>query len=241
MIGFICVMHKCKDCARNTFEPINNFIKSLYKFCKKDFVLYLFDNASDEKYNVPNFGNIKYEYIEDQSLRGLAGPYNDGIISAIEDDCDIIVLINDDIILNETINDFFDIIKNHKYKNVGLYGPLTNGLNKNKSFQEANKPDKGIREITKLKRSFGVLNGFLVAFTKQFYEKFKMRCGRLCDPKCLWKGGERALRKRVIPNGGRMFIIKDCWVLHNKIGGWKKLIRSDKNKSRNKTKNRIKK
>lgn len=217
-------MHKCKDCERNTFDSINNFIKSLYKFCKRDFILYLFDNASDEKYSLP-YKDIRYEYIEDQTLRGLERPYNDGVIRASKE-CDIIVIANDDIVFNKTINTFLDIIKNHKHKNVGLYGPLTNGLNKGKLLQEADKVGKGIMEITKKKGSFGVLNGFLFAFTKDFYNKFKRKKGKLFldDQKHLWKGGERALRKHIIPKGGRLFIIKNCWLRHDKIGGWKKLL-----------------
>ncbi|KKM89322.1 hypothetical protein LCGC14_1249770, partial [marine sediment metagenome] len=52
-VGFVCLMHKCKDCSRNSFNTINNLIRTLYMFCKKEFILYLFDNASDEKYNLP--------------------------------------------------------------------------------------------------------------------------------------------------------------------------------------------
>ena len=36
------------------FELINKFLETLYKFCKRDFILYLFDNQSDEKFNLPN-------------------------------------------------------------------------------------------------------------------------------------------------------------------------------------------
>ena len=222
-IGIVCVMHKSKN-RPNGFELINDFIESLYKFCDKEFILYLFDNASTEEYRVP-YTDIIYEYIEDQTLEGLARPYNDGAKIAAKK-CDIIVFANDDLVFNESINKFFDIIKNHKHNNVGLYGPLTNRLNKGKSHQEAQKAGNGIKEITKIKGSFGVLNGFLFAFTKEFYERFKMRKGNffLNDKKHLWKGGERALRRRVVPKGGRMFIIKDCWLLHHKIGGWKNLL-----------------
>jgi len=215
MIGFICVMHKCKDCGRSNFDTINNFIKSLYEFCKKDFILYLFDNGSDEKYNVPNYPNIKYEYIEDQNVSGLARPCNDGVKMAAKDKCDIVVFVNDDIIFNETINKFFDIIQNHKYKNVGLYGPLTNRCLGN--LQKAEKAGKGIVETNK------TLNGFLLAFTRQFYNRFKFADGKLFDPKYKWGGGEGALKRRIKPRGGKLFIIKDCWLYHHKIGGWRQL------------------
>ena len=225
MIGIIVAMHKCKNCKRNSFDTINNFIRTLYKYCKHDFILYLFDNASDEEYKIPN-KDIKYEYIEDQTIGGLARPYNDGVKRAIKDDCDIIVIVNDDVVFNKTINKFFDTIIKHQHSDVGLYGPLTNGINKGKNFQDADEPGRGIREITKIEGSFGVLNGFLIAFTKEFYHKFKKKSGKFFDDdqKHLWKGGERAFRRRVVPKGGRMFIIKKCWLHHHKIGGWKKLL-----------------
>jgi len=228
MIGFVCIMHKCKDCARNTFYTINNFIKSLYRFCKSDFILYLFDNASDEKYKIPRYNyhpflqtrHIKYSYIENQMLRGLAGPYNDGIKMAILDNCDLIILINDDIILNDTINIFINTVLNHPHKDIGLYGPLTNGVIK-RSPQLAKKAGKGIREITGNKNLN--INGFLMAFTPEFYHKFKLPNGDFCDMKWKWSGGEEILQKRVRAYGGRMFIIKDCWIHHKRHSDWNKI------------------
>ena len=213
-------MHKCKDCSRNSFNIINNFIKSLYKNCKKNFILYLFDNGSDEKYSLPKQENIRYTYIEDQLIRGLAGPFNDGIRMAIEDNCDLIILVNDDIILNETINDFIDIIENHQFKDVGLYGPLSSGVIK-RSPQLAQKAGKGIREITN-NHSLNI-NGFLMAFTPSFYHKFKLPNGDFADMRKKWSGGEEIIQKRARENGGRMFIIKDCWVYHHRYSDWNKI------------------
>ena len=219
MIGFVCIMHSCKDCSRNTFDTINNFIKSLYKYCHRDFILYLFDNASDKKYKIPNYKNIRYKYIEDQTIRGLAGPYNDGIRMSVEDGCDLIILVNDDAILNESINKFINIVENHPSKNVGLYGPLTNGVIK-RSPQLANKPGNGIIEIT---TNFNQnLNGFLLAFTPEFYHKFKLQNGDLADMRKKWSGGEEIIQRRARANGGRMFIIKDCWVYHRRYSEWNK-------------------
>lgn len=225
MIGFICIMHKSK-LRPNGFELINNFIKTLYEFCKKDFILYLFDNESDEKYDVPNYSNIIYEYIENQYLRGLVGPYNDGVKKAIKDNCDIIIPTNDDVVFNDTINIFIDTIENHEHKYISLYGPLTNGVIKNSSYQEAQKPGIGIREITNLngiKKSFTILNGFLWGFTKEIYEKFKLPDENLFATRYKWGGGERNFHNRVKSLGGRVFIINECWVFHHKIRGWKKI------------------
>lgn len=223
-VGFICLMHKCKDCSRNSFDIINNFIESLYKYCKRDFTLYLFDNGSDEVYDVPSYSNIKYIKIEDQTIRGLAGPYNDGIKMAVEDNCDLIILINDDLTLNYTINLFIDTVRNHEFKDVGVYGPLTDGMHIN-SHQLANQPGEGIREITNEYYQFADINGFLMAFTPEFYHLVKLDNGDFCDMKAKWGGGEEIMQDRARERGGRMFIIQECWVRHTRISDWTKMER----------------
>ena len=187
-------------------------------FCKKEFILYLFDNASDEKYNIPYF-DIKYTYIEDQTIRGLAGPYNDGIKMAVKDNCDLIILINDDVVLNNSINNFIDIVLNHEFKDIGLYGPVSNGLHIN-SYQLAEKAGKGIREITHEYDQFSDINGFIMAFTPEFYHLVKLPNGDFCDMRKMWGGGEEIMQDRARERGARMFIIKDCWFYHQRISGW---------------------
>jgi len=222
-IGFVNVMHKSK-LRPNGFKYISEFIESLYKHCNKDFMLYLYDNESDEQYNVTDYPNLKYTYIEDQSIGGLAYPINCGVKEAVKDGCDIIVLTNDDVVLNDTINVFFDIIDKHEYKDVSLYGPLTNGVLPMNYFQKADGPGKGVDEITKINTPCKeLLNGFLYAFTKELYEKVKYLNGELANPSLKWGGGELDLHDRVKAIGGKVFVIKDCWVLHHKIRGWLKV------------------
>lgn len=226
-VGFVVVMHKSK--ARpNGFNFIKGYIRTLYKHCGEVFNLYLFDNASDEKYNVPNYKNLRYEYIEDQYKRGLVGPANDGVNRAIEDGCDIVIFSNDDILFNESINDFINIIKNHKYKDVGLYGPLSNGVFE-LTHQYALKPSKGIIEITNIEeRHKGIIRGFFIGFTKEFYKSFRLENGNLFLTGGKWKRGEMFITKHIKPLGGRIFIIKNCWIYHHKSKGVTKLIRKRK-------------
>jgi len=216
-------MHKSK-LRTNGFKLIDDFIKSLYKYCKKEFILYLFDNESDEKYNVPNYPNIKYTYVEDQSIKGLL-VFNDGTNMAMEDGCDIIITVNDDVIFNKTINNFIDIIENHEYRDVSSYSCLSNGILQKDSLQKAKKSSKGMIETTNLEGHKRILNGFIYGFTREFCEKFKLQTGNLWDENFPWGGGEKALYKRIVPLGGRMFIIKDCWLFHHKIRGWRQFKR----------------
>ena len=224
MIGIVIVIHQSKF-RPNGFEFVNNCIESLYKFLKKDFILYLFDNASVEKYNVPNYPNIKYEYIKDQTIRGLVGPVNDGVDKAVEDGCDIIILANDDIIINETVNDFIDIIENHEHKDIGLYGPLTNGCLKS-SHQYAEKVGKGILELTNEDtKAKAIIRGFFMTFTKEFVKKFRRPNGKFLNEDKLWRGGEVSQLHYIRPLGGRLFVIKDCWIFHYATHGILKRLR----------------
>ena len=237
-VGFVVVMHK-SELRPNGFNFISGYIRTLYKYCKEDFILYLFDNQSDEKYNVPNHKNIRYEYIEDQFKRGLVGPANDGVNRAIEDGCDIVIFSNDDILFNETINDFIKIIENHKHKDVGLYGPLSNGVFE-LTHQYALEHSSGIIEITKEYSHKGIIRGFFISFTKEFYEKFRLPNGNLFRIGGKWRRGEIFISNQIIPFGGRIFVIKDCWIFHHKTKGVTRLIRKmRKNESKSKTKNPV--
>ena len=239
-IGIVCVMHKCNKCSRNSFDIINGFISSLFKYLKDKFKLYLFDNESDEKYHVPKHSNIEYKYIRNQSLRGLY-VINDGIAKAISDGCDIILIVGDDIIFNESINKFIYIIRNHIYNKVGLYGPLTNGV-LNNTLQKARKAGKGIVEITNQQKSYGILSGFCLGFTKDFYYRYRSPQGNICEASNKWGGGERNLINRMKRDGGRVFIIKDCWIFHYKFREWKlRVKRKKKNEGNKKTKNNTRK
>jgi len=221
MIGFVCIMHQ-SELRPNGFRLVRKMIRSLYKSCERDFILYLFDNASNKKFEVPNYKNIRYIYIEDQMIRGLAGPYNDGIKMAISDECDLIILINDDVIISDSINKFINTILSHPHKNISVYGPLSNGLHKN-SYQLANEAKKGIKEITSEKGQFKNINGFMMAFTPEFYHIVKLPNGDFCDMRKKWGGGEEVMQDRARKLGCRMFVIKECWFDHKRLSGWAKI------------------
>ena len=241
-VGFVVVMHK-SNVRKDGFVKINTFITTLYKFCRRDFILYLFDNESDEEYCVPNYPNIVYTYIENQMLKGLH-ILSDGINKAVEDNCDIVFLANDDIVFNRTINKFIDIISRHEHKDVGLYGPLSDGVLE-RSPQYSKGVGVGIVETTnEVIPANKIIRGFLFGFTKEFWERFKLHNGRIVNTLSNWKGGELNLIKRIVPLGGRTFIIKDCWIHHKSSKGVNRMLRLNKrkkmrNESKNKTKNTV--
>lgn len=202
----------------NGFKLINNYVKTLYRFFKSDFKLYLFDNASVDKYKIPRHNNIEYTYVENQMKRGVTGPWNDGVIKAIKDNCDMILITNDDILFNNSVNTFVNSIKKHEYNKISLYGPLSDGMLKIAIHQKANKKRKGIKDITKKKRGF--INGFFMGFTREFYERFKLNDGKLFNERYRWRYQEISLQKRVKKLGGKLFIIEGCWIHHDKIRGW---------------------
>ena len=214
MIGIIVTMHKSEKLRSNGFKLINRHINTLYKHLRKGFILYLFDNQSEETYLVPEHRNIEYEYVENQLERGVTGTWNDGVKKAITDGCDIIIITNDDIKFTNSINKFVDCIINHKHKNDSLYGCLTNGVMTRCIDQLAEKADEGIVKCNRL------INGFFMGFTNEFYEKYKLPNGNLFKESKgnRWGGQENEMQRRT---RCKRFIIRDCWTHHDKIRGYK--------------------
>ena len=149
---------------------------------------------------------------------------------AFEDGCDVIVVVNDDVIFNKSINYFIDIIREHPDKDIGLFGPPTNGVPA-RLLQKANKSGKGTIEITRLKKPKGILNGFLYAFSGKFYGNFRLPNGTFYGADKKWVGVGVGIHNRIKSLGGKVFIIKDCWIFHHKLRGWKNIVVSELNES----------
>mgnify|MGYP003681674426 CR=1 FL=1 len=88
---------------------------------------------------------------------------------------DIILNSNDDLIFNETINDFVDYINKNPFSNMSVFGPLTNGVGPPFiPIQYSNSPDPTMtREILNKNKSDGLINGFFFGFTNDFYKRFQ--------------------------------------------------------------------
>lgn len=122
-IGIIVVYH---NFVNKFILPCLNSILDNVK-CEK--FIGVFDNESDhnETYKVADFCSTNNDFIyiriDDQNKNGgLTGAWNKGIDLCIQKECNIIFIINDDILINDTWRFFVSSIVND---NV-IYGPVSN-------------------------------------------------------------------------------------------------------------------
>lgn len=211
-IGIVVTTHH-GELRPNGQELINTFVGSC-KHINCEYKIYLFDNSSETPIKIED-PNVVLTYVEDQTIRGLTGTWNDGVGMAYHDGCDIILVSNDDVIISDSINIFIDSIIDSDV----VYGPLSNGILC--GYQKATGPSTGVIELTGNLRN--MLNGFLFGFNKDFFQKYKMDNGKLFSEEYPWGGNEEEFQRRIWSQGARSIIIRSCYVHHTKYRGWLKL------------------
>jgi glycosyltransferase involved in cell wall biosynthesis len=133
-IGLCITNHSSQKIRPYGRDLLVNAFQSFIKNCKYNFEIIIVDNQSDfrldnSSHELLTNSNVHYIYVEDQWKRGLTGAWNEGIKKAVELNCDIILNSNDDLIFNESINDFIEKIILNEHKDISVFGPLTNGVN----------------------------------------------------------------------------------------------------------------
>jgi stalled ribosome rescue protein Dom34 len=157
-IGITVAMHWSDEFRPDGDIFIKKLVNSINDVITCDKVIYVVDNASQYPSNILTYSNVKYFKIEDQSIEGITGAWNQGIYNAINDGCDIIINTNDDIIFNNSVNKFIDHINTDAKSINTIYSPLTNGVFVDSQF--SNGPKEGVQ----LTRNIG---GFMFGFTKE--------------------------------------------------------------------------
>ena len=225
-VGLIVTAHQSKKFRPMGKDLIDRYLKSLKSWIKHDYTVYFFDNSSEDKFELDEYQMpIDYTYVEDQSLRGNTGPWNDGTINAVNDGCDQIWITNDDVEYNESINDLFDFVKNDEDGDVTVWGVMTNGIDQgNPAYNSNGKLNDGTIDLTNNQNTH--VNGFFHGFTKKFYDNFKRKDDNIYDPnpKYNWGGNETTIQERAWKLGGKSKIYRGTWLHHNKIRGWKQHI-----------------
>ena len=222
-VGIVVTTHYSDEYRPIGADLIQNYCQST-SYIDYPFTLYIFDNASIKPLPKLDYDYVKIKKVKDQTIRGLSGTWNDGTMQAINDDCNIIILSNDDVELNETINNFIEEISNHKYNENSIYGPVSNGLLGGAQLHNA--PTNTIQELTGNKSN--MLNGFFFGFTNKFYYNYKMENNYLFNEwKCPWGGNEEEFQKRIWSSNGKSFILGSCFISHQKIRGWVKLYKEN--------------
>lgn len=238
-VCLVITSHSSKTIRPYGRDLLLNAYNSFTKNCNYDYNVVIVDNQSDEVLNndIIKDPRVHYIYVEDQWKRGLTGAWNEGIKKSFELGCDVILNSNDDLIFNDTINSFVEKILSNNHKDISIFGPLTNGVNGPfVNIQYSKNPDsKKSKEIV-ANGWEGFVSGFFFGFTKNFYQKFKYPSGDLFaefdkfDKPYIHKyagdcgkwGGQEMEILRFKENGGKVFVIGECWIDHIKKRDWNK-------------------
>ena len=170
--------------------------------------------------------DIRYTYVEDQTIGGNTAPWNAGALAAFNEGYDKIYISNDDLIFNKSIN---NLIVNTNDDNT-IYGPICQpGGMLGNSPQISDKPINnqiditGEGEVGELPSKGFLLNGFLFGFTNKFYEKYKRDDGYVfnSDEEYIWNANECEFQLRLWKKGVRSMLVGNCWIYHEKIRAWK--------------------
>jgi hypothetical protein len=219
-VGFIATAHHSDEYRKDGGLFIERFCNTLNENCKYDFNLYVVDNASTYKLNVPE--NAKIIRIDDQTINGITGAWNLGIHQAYIDGCDIIVNCNDDLWFNDTINTFIQYIIDHTEVDA-VYAPLTNGVLG--GSQMSHGPLPGVQ----IKRGHDIVNGFCFAMHRTHYEKYQFTESQYFNVNNKYNGddgkwgGQEGQFMENSERGLYGIVINECFVPHTKLRGWKQL------------------
>ena len=232
-IAFVVTMHQSEKISPYGLMLIDrclNSIRESVSVC--EYKVFLFDNSSTEKIDLSKYSdmNISYTYVEDQTLRGLTGTWNDGVIAAFDEGYDKVFMVSDDVIFNGSINYLLMASNDDDV----IYGPLCQpgGMYQNPTGthpQISDEPIQEIRDITgtgevdEIPTSGQLLGGWLFGFTNKFYEKYKRDDGYMFNPgeKYLWGSQECEFQLRLWKKGVKSYIVGLAWIYHEKQRSWK--------------------
>ena len=231
--AFVVTMHQSEEISPYGFYLIDRCLNSIKaSVTYGQYKVFLFDNSSTEKFDLSNHPdmNISYTYVEDQTLRGLTGTWNDGVTAAFNEGFDKVFMVSDDVIFNKSINYLIAAVTDEDI----IYGPLCQpgGMYQNPTGthpQISDKPKQEIRDVTgtgevdEIPTSGQLLGGWLFGFTNKFYEKYKRDDGYMFNPgkKYLWGSQECEFQLRLWKKGVKSYIIGLAWIYHEKQRSWR--------------------
>lgn len=203
--------------------PDNYFIVLYINESKDNIVLDLMNQYNnDEAYK----GKIRVIYIEDQiSHGGLTGTWNKGIDMCFENNCDVIILSNDDILFDSCISNILWSCYKSKDE-MKYFGPLSNNPGPKNAL--INKCQLGLLPLEKENKKATYhnkicnLNGFFMVFSKKVLINNKFDNNFYFDPKYPFGGNETEWFERFKKKSGIPIIVSETFIYHYKLATWRK-------------------
>lgn len=225
MTGFVITY-----CHDDKFRPtgrmmLERLVRSIRSSVVSDYNIFIIDNSSTLKFEYIDdvSEDTLYYRISDQKIGGLSYAWNVGVNYAFDYGCDVIVNLNDDLVVDETVNRFIDIIRNADYKEDSLFGPVTNSGGAGEE-QVRTHAGKILMEVTNIPwhgHTGTALNGFALGFHSEFVRKYRNRFWLFSTREYeMWGGQEEYMFYYNTPKGMRSFIVEECFIAHDKLRSW---------------------
>ena len=206
-------------------------LQSFERELPENYFIVLFINESQdeitlnliEKYE--NNEKIIIIYNEDQHKSGgLTGTWNKGIDLCLENNCDVIVLSNDDILFDGCINNILWSCYENKEK-MQYFGPISN--NPGPKNCPINMCQYGVQPIV-IENKIALyndnicnLNGFFMVFSKKVLIENKFDNNFYFDPEKPFGGNETEWYERFKEKKGEPIIVPQTFIYHYKIARWR--------------------
>jgi hypothetical protein len=215
---------------------VRQCLNSLIDFITKyPIYIVLYINGSEDPITLglhELFPNIDVIYVNNQKRNGgLTGTWNQGIERCIQQNCKVVILSNDDILVDNSIHHIIDDAMNCK-SNI-YFGPCSNcPCTKNLMSIYADgicltSSAKRSRILTFNKRPFE-LNGFFLCFPTHVLVKNKFNARSYFNPQYPFAGNETEWFKRFLRKRGLGLLVYRTFVYHFKRASWhKKDLESD--------------
>jgi hypothetical protein len=184
--------------------------------------VFLYDNESadpkieDLRKLADSRAEVDFIRIDDQNaFGGLTGTWNDGIRRAQRQGLGKVILLNHDVIVDNTWGNFIQAIES----DFCIYGPLTN----RPGGGRGPKPQQSKVPVFKGLQSTSRLTGFCMGFTLGRPELKLFDDWRFFDPDLPFGDNEFNIQKRMKKRSAkaRFYVVTDTWVFHHLNMGWK--------------------
>jgi GT2 family glycosyltransferase len=191
-------------------------------------VLYINESKDPITLNLINThinNNVQIIYVENQTDHGgLTGTWNKGIDICIQQKCDVIVIANDDIVFDGSINNI--LLTCYQEKNsMKYFGPLSNNPGpkgcKVNMCQYGIHPVSAPPRIALYKKQPCNLNGFFMVFSTEVLLKNMFDKTHYFDPSKPFATNEVEWFKRFKAKGGLPVVVPQTFIYHYKLSSWR--------------------
>ena len=197
------------------------------------YIVFFVNESSDPKILSieKDYPNIHYIYNEDQNLSGgLTGTWNKGIDICIQNNCNIVILSNDDIFFDDSIKYIINEAFNCNEDELKYFGPVTNNPGPsiyNKKTQYSKSSIYKLPYVCKINNNLLNINGFFMVMPVHVLKKNMYDENHYFDPKKPFCGNEtewfiRSKKINCIP-----MIVPKTFIYHYKLKSWNNNILND--------------